>query len=87
MASLFRWELKYQRPERNHQTRSNEFEAIIFTDYTCRATMKVAVKCPAWRKTHRAEKIDRYFDFKQFKLCPQIEVCYNFVFLVCCDSF
>jgi hypothetical protein len=28
---------------------------------------------PAWRGTLRGEKNDRYFDFKQFGLCVNVE--------------
>ena len=30
-----------------------------------------------WRETHRAEKSDVYFDFKQFKLCEQLDISYG----------
>jgi hypothetical protein len=37
---------------------------------------------PMWRETHCAEKNDRYFDFKHFKLCTYIDTS-NFLGVSC----
>ena len=29
---------------------------------------------PGWRETRRGEKISRYIDFKQFRLCAHIDI-------------
>ena len=34
---------------------------------------------PACRKTLRAEKNDRYFDFKHLKICAHLDISYNFL--------
>jgi hypothetical protein len=38
---------------------------------------------PAWRKTHRAEKIDKYFDFKYLKIWAHINIFYTFFYKLC----
>lgn len=34
---------------------------------------------PAWRETHRAEKNDRYFNFKYLRLCVHIDISHNII--------
>jgi hypothetical protein len=34
---------------------------------------------PTCRKTLRAEKINRYFDFKYLKICAHLNIFYNFL--------
>jgi hypothetical protein len=41
-----------------------------------RTPKKVVTSLPGWRETHRAEENNRYFDFKQLKLCVHVDIYY-----------
>jgi len=34
---------------------------------------------PAGRETHRAEKIEGYFNFKQLKICAHVDIHYDLI--------
>jgi hypothetical protein len=41
----------------------------------------------AWRKTTCAGKYKGYFDFTPLTICAHLDMCYNFVLIVCCRYF
>jgi hypothetical protein len=47
--------------------------------YFVLAHVFIALKSlPKWRETHRAEKNDKYFDFKHLTLCVHVDISYIF---------
>lgn len=51
-----------------------------FSGLACmfRRCVNVLTSIPACRETHRAEKYEGYFDFKQLKICAYIDFYRNF---------
>jgi hypothetical protein len=47
------------------------FRANHITSYISK---EILTSIPTWRETHRAEKNNKYFDFKQLKLYTQIDI-------------
>jgi hypothetical protein len=55
-----------------------DFKAIILQIDTLFLT-----SIPAWRKTLRAGKNDRYFDFKYLKICTHLNISDTFFYKLC----